>query len=616
MDRHAKPMRGGCAANVLHERELRSEIVWTVISNHTETATSWKSKMKFDEFLFSNLGEIGKYQKIQFFLVCLPSIIVSMHALSWTLAAVPVPYRCALPSETHDSPYYSNDSRLKLTECKGWDGVPVSMNASGSPKVHCYYEQQCEIGGETCSEHVFDRSRIVYSAMDRWDLVCARGSNRAHVQLFYYVGQMIGSVVFGMLGDRIGRKKVLILAISTQVTAGLLSVVAPTWWSFGFLRTFLGLSHPGIFVTAVVIGTELVGPKYRKLASVITGILFAVGQIILGIEGMFITHYQILQSVITLSGLIFLTYWWVIPESARWLVTQRRYEEADKVLRHAAKVNGVTLPEKWWEQLDSENAEMKGKEVKKYKAWDLLKTPVLRKRALIAFFLWPCVSMVYYGMALKPNVLGGDMYINFVFAALVEIPALVLVFLGLDRIGRRFVTSLGYFLAGACLLVNYFMGDNVPLAVSIIQMMISRGAITGTYAAMYTYTPELFPTVIRNTAMGLCSMIARVGAISATYLSLWIAELPNGKVYMIIPFAVMAITAAVLTLFALPETMGTALPETIAQVEGEEEPLPQELQPLRPKTTTEEDESNLKSGETEHTNNTQTQKISAIDEND
>ncbi|CAJ0601485.1 unnamed protein product [Cylicocyclus nassatus] len=330
---------------------------------------------------------------------------------------------------------------------------------------------------------------------------------------------------------------------------------------------------------------------------------------------MFITHYQILQLVITLSGLVFLTYWWVVPESARWLVTQGRYEEADNVLRHAAEVNEVTLPEKWWEQLESENAQRKGKEMKKYRACDLLKTPVLRKRALITFYLWPCVSMFYYGMALKPNVLGGDMYINFIFAALVEIPALVIVFLVLDRIGRCIVTSLGFFLAGAFLLINYFMGDDVPYAVPIIQMMISKGAITVTYTAVYTYTPELFPTVIRNTATGLCSMVARVGAITATYLCLWIAELPNGKVYMIIPFAVMAITAAVLTLFALPETMGTALPETIAQVEGEEEPLPQELQPFRPKTTT-EDDSNLKSGETEHTNDKQTQKISAIDEND
>ncbi|CAJ0601490.1 unnamed protein product [Cylicocyclus nassatus] len=204
--------------------------------DHSKAATSWKSKMKFDELLFSNLGEIGKYQKIQFFLVCLPTIVVSMHALSWTLAAVPVPYRCALPSETQDSPYYSNDSRLKLIECKAWDDTPVPLNASRSPKVHCYYKEKCEIGGETCSKHVFDRSRITYSAMDRWDIVCARGSIRAHVQLFYYIGQAIGSFVFGMLGDRIGRKKVLILAIATQVISGLLSVAAPTWWLFGFLR--------------------------------------------------------------------------------------------------------------------------------------------------------------------------------------------------------------------------------------------------------------------------------------------------------------------------------------------------------------------------------------------
>ncbi|ETN69509.1 transporter, major facilitator family protein [Necator americanus] len=579
-----------------------SHSLQTVITDSAANRTSLgttkevNKKMKFDDFLFANLGEIGKYQRIQFFLVCLPTIIVSMHALSWTLASVPVPFRCALPSETHESPYYSSDERLTLKECKGWDETPVSINESGSPRVHCYYNEKCELNGELCSSHVFDRSRVQYSAMDRWELVCDRASNRAHVQLFYYIGQMVGSFVFGLLGDRIGRKKVCIIAIAMQVSCGLASVFAPTWWLFAILRTGIGFSHPGIFVIAVVVGMELVGPKYRKMASVITGGFFALGQacsqffspnfILLGVEGNFVTNYQHLQLLITLPGILFLSYWWLVPESPRWLVAQRSYEEADKILRRAAKINGVTLPEKWWEQLDSE-IDPSDKKSRKYKAWDLFKTPILRKRALVAFFLWPCVSMVYYGMALKPNVLGGDMYLNFIFAALVEIPALIIVCLTIDRIGRRIVTSAGYFLAGACLLVNFFLGDNVPLAVSIIQMMISRGAITGTYAAIYTYTPELFPTVIRNTAMGVCSMIARIGAISATYLSLWIAETPNGKVYMIIPFACMAITAAALTLFVLPETMGTPLPETIAQVEGDEEPLPQELEPLRTKESEE-----------------------------
>ncbi|KIH69079.1 transporter, major facilitator family protein [Ancylostoma duodenale] len=507
-------------------------------------------KMKFDDFLFSHLGEIGK---------------------------------CALPSETHESPYLSNDPRLTVKECKGWDEAPVSLNLSGSPKVHCYYNENCELDGETCDAHVFDRSRVKYSALDRWELVCSRGSFRAHVQMSYYIGQLAGSFVFGLLGDRIGRKKVCIMAIATQVTFGLASVFAPTWWAFAILRAGIGFSHPGIFVIAVVVGMELVGPKYRKLASVITGGFFAVGQILLGIEGSFVTNYQHLLLLITLPGAIFLSYWWLVPESPRWLVSQRRFEEADKILRRAAKINGVTLPEKWWEELDSETDRKEGQAVRKYKVWDLFKTPVLRKRALVTFFLWPCVSMVYYGMALKPNILGGDMYLNFIFAALVEIPALVLVYLNIDRIGRRIVTSTGYFLAGACLLLNHFLGDDVPLVVSVVQMMISKGAITGTYAAIYTYTPELFPTVIRNTAMGVCSMVARLGAISGTYLSMWLAETPNGKVYMILPFAVMTIVAAALTLLFLPETMGTPLSETIEQVEGEEQYVPQEMQPLQKK---------------------------------
>ncbi|KJH47186.1 transporter, major facilitator family protein [Dictyocaulus viviparus] len=538
--------------------------------------------MKFDEFLFSYLGEMGKYQKLQFLLVCFPTIIVSMHALSWSLAAAPVPFRCALPFETPESPYLSNDTSLSIRECRYWNDLPVSENESGTYGVHCFYNEECELDGEQCVMHVYDRSRIRYSAVDRWDISCSRGWIRATVQAFYYIGQMIGSMVFGVLGDRIGRKKVFFIAILLQITCGLGSVVAPTWSSFAVLRAGLGFSHPGIFVIAVVIGMELVGPQYRKLASVITGGFFAVGQILLGFEGYLITDYRYLQLAIVSPAFLFLSYWWLVPESARWLVSQRKFEEANKVLQRAAKVNNVSLPEKWWEQLDIDSDSSERKSVKKYKLWDLFKTPVLRKRTLVTFFLWPVVSMVYYGMAMKPNALGGDIYINFVFSATVEIPALILVLLIIDKVGRRLVLSGGYFLAGGCLLMNYFMGDNATLVVSIIQMMITKGAITGVYASIYTYSPELFPTVIRNTAMGCCSTIARLGAISASYISLWIVE-SFGKVYMIVPFAILAILAGLLTLVFLPETMGKSLPETIAQVENADKPEPQEMQLLAKK---------------------------------
>lgn len=58
----------------------------------------------------------------------------------------------------------------------------------------------------------------------------------------------------------------------------------------------------------------------------------------------------------------------------------------------------------------------------------------------------------------------------------------------------------------------------------MLQMMITKGAVTVSYTAMYTYTSELFPTVIRNTAVGCCSTIARVGAIMSSYMALWLVR--------------------------------------------------------------------------------------------
>ncbi|WKY04883.1 hypothetical protein Q1695_005690 [Nippostrongylus brasiliensis] len=557
--------------------------------------------MKFDELLFTYLGEMGRYQKIQFLLVCLPTVVVSMHALSWSLAAVPVPFRCALPTETSESPYLSYDNRLTLKECKDWNENPVSINDSDTPKIHCYYEEDCELDGRECEHHVYDRSRVKYSAVERWEISCSRGWIRASVQAMYYIGQMAGSMVFGLLGDRIGRKKVFLIAIFLQLTCGFAVVVTPWWWLFALFRAGLGFSHPGIFVIAVVIGAELVGPSYRRLAAVITGLFFAIGQVLLGVEAYFITDYRFLQLAIVSPAILFISYWWLVPESARWLVTQKRYEDADKVLQEAAKWNHATLPDKWWEQLDGDSDNSRsGKVVKQFKLWDLFVTPQLRKRALVTFFLWPVVSMVYYGMALKPNVLGGDIYINFIFAAVVEIPALILVYLLIDRIGRRMLLSCGYFLSGFCLLLNYVMGESATPAMAIAQMMVTKGAITATYATIYTYSPELFPTVIRNTAMGCCSTIARVGAISASYISLWIVE-SFGKVFMVVPFAVMAILAGLLTLLCLPETKGKPLPETIAEVEGGEAVELQEFEPLQSKDSTDRTDGAGPTGDTAET---------------
>lgn len=56
------------------------------------------------------------------------------------------------------------------------------------------------------------------------------------------------------------------------------------------------------------------------------------------------------------------------------------------------------------------------------------------------------------------------------------------------------------------------------------MVILGKMCVTVVYSTFYVYVPELFPTVIRSTAMGLCSMMARVGAFGASYVALWLVN--------------------------------------------------------------------------------------------
>lgn len=189
---------------------------------------------------------------------------------------------------------------------------------------------------------------------------------------------------------------------------------------------------------------ELVGPSKRKIASAFTGIFFAIGQVFLGMLAYYVRNYQWLHTWITIPAIAFLSYWWcvfdiliaqnikikkiwkiaknafvikiykfyrIVPESARWLISQQRYNDADRVMRTAARINKKTIPEKWWENIDdfSKNDELKqtdgtvlsNRPACKHNYLDLIRTPKLRRISLTTFFCWPVVSMVYYGMSMK-----------------------------------------------------------------------------------------------------------------------------------------------------------------------------------------------------------------------
>merc|ERR1712168_40716 len=141
-------------------------------------------------------------------------------------------------------------------------------------------------------------------------------------------------------------------------------------------------------------------------------------------------------------GILTISFYWILPESIPWLAVNDRLDEAEQIIKGAAKFNGVTLPDtillseeekaKLAEKPKEANKSMsnkiketfakKGKAEEKseeagddakYTMLDVIRNPTLRKYAIIMCLLWLVNSMVYYGLSLSTEALAGDFYMNF-----------------------------------------------------------------------------------------------------------------------------------------------------------------------------------------------------------
>ena len=77
---------------------------------------------------------------------------------------------------------------------------------------------------------------------------------------------------------------------------------------------------------------------------------------------------------------------------------------------------------------------------------------------------------------------------------------------------------LGGICCGLVAVITFAFGEGTMLGLSIGVAMTGKFLISMTFAIAYLYTAELFPTKVRNVAVGTASTFARVGSISAPYI--------------------------------------------------------------------------------------------------
>ena len=425
---------------------------------------------------------------------------------------------------------------------------------------------------ETCraEDLVFDRTLMISTVVEEFDLVCDRAGLRTVVNIMYMLGLLVGSYMFGWISDQFGRIKALMLGIlfvSISGFAGAFCTGPGGVYAFAVLRFLCGIGGIACFMVSFVLIVEHVGYKYTMLVGIGINIPFAIGEIILGVEAYFVRDWKTLQMVAYLPMLGLAALYWTAPESVRWLLAKGKVEEAAKIAKSIAKQNGKEFPEHIFKNLEMKaNNETDATELKATSAsvLDIFRSKQMFIRILNMSYQWFSITLCFYGLSFASTSYSRDIFMNFQLSVAIEIPAYIFCLLVIDCWGRRPVLSLCQLISGiACISCAFLQGSNDPTLnlLQVILSLVGKFGASAAFAIVYLYTAELFPTCIRNQSVGFCAFMAKIGAVATMLLDLLKVYWPSAPVFIM---GICATLAGGLALF-FPETAGEKLPDTMEE---------------------------------------------------
>lgn len=517
------------------------------------------------EDLFTYIGDFGRYQKRIYFLLCLTAIPCGFHKLASVFLMARPEHRCQMPTEYPNAAYDLTANQWRMA----YPIDSISKNYSKCEILDAdftddYFRANISATeSKYCDSFIYDTSTYQSSTVIEWTMACKRAWLRATADALFMIGVLLGSIIFGQLSDKLGRKPVFFASLVLQVLFGVIAGIAPDYYTFTISRLIIGATTSGVFLVSYVLAMEMVGPTYRLFAGVAVMMFFSFGYIVTAAFAYYFPDWRHFQIAITLPGLVFMCYYWFIPESARWLLSKNRKAEAIQIIEAVAKENKVTVPKQVLESIgDDQKEAIKNPDVEEPSIFDLFRYPNLRRKTLLIFMDWFVNSATYYGLSWNTNSLGGNVYTNFVISGAVEFPAYTFLLFTLNRWGRRNILCGCMLVAGVTLLMTIIIPSEYNTVI-VTLAMLGKMAITASYGTVYVFTTEQFPTPVRNVGLGASSMMARFGGILAPYINI-LNEI--WKPLPMVVFGGLSFLCGLLSLY-LPETLNKKLPETIEEGE-------------------------------------------------
>ncbi|EJS76247.1 MFS transporter [Bacillus cereus] len=296
------------------------------------------------------------------------------------------------------------------------------------------------------------------------------------------IGMAVGALIFGILSDKIGRKSVFIITLLLFSIGSGLTALTTTLSVFLVLRFLIGMGLGGELPVASTLVSESVEAHERGKIVVLLESFWAGGWLIAALISYFVIPkygWEVAMVLSAVPALYALYLRWNLPDSPRF----QKVEKRPSVIENIKSV------------------------------W----SGEYRKATIMLWVLWFCVVFSYYGIFLwLPSVMvlkGFSLIKSFQYVlimTLAQLPGYFTAAWFIERLGRKFVL-VTYLIGTAC--SAYLFGVADSLTVLIVAGMLLSFFNLGAWGALYAYTPEQYPTVIRGTGAGMAAAFGRIGGI-------------------------------------------------------------------------------------------------------
>lgn len=355
-----------------------------------------------------------------------------------------------------------------------------------------------------------------FSATMEFDWFCGYGAyNKTIYSQIQFIGVLLGTLLMAPLSDRFGRKPVGLTCLSVGLSLLAISSLSPNGYMLLGIRFLVALLMGGTLVVVATYTMEIIPAEHR--ITLRTFCNWGMCRLVMTTICFYFPNWRtasIGSALASVPALLIIAF--IIPESPTWLHSQGKNEKMRRSERYIARVAGIPFE-------PVEHVEICRKEVKKRpNIFAIFHDKILFGRLLVLWVMWFSSSLSSYSIDLNSSNFSGDLFVNqWILSCPIIISKMILFLLDSNwpSFSRR---TLHHFAQSVVCISFTLLTFLVVIGYDGIWILLIN--LFGTIFLEFTWDAnvlcavESMPTQMRASALGSCSMIARIGGIFAPML--------------------------------------------------------------------------------------------------